>query len=766
MSIPARTLLTLALLSGSAAAAQQHAPYQPLVEARQSAAPITPPTRPQAPLSPATTPGGLPNAFPVQIPPAAHCALGEPALVQTSVGGTDRGLQLTYVAAENALWLPATTLTASERAYVDATQDCAGETYVRLRPEVTRTLDPQALTLSIDANFALLPSVTVKVPSAAVRTSEGEPLFQLQYDVGGAYSVASGAASQQARLNVHYFQGPVHVQAGAAEVFSASGFTHSYSAQADLTLSPGASVGAFWRSGASTIGSTTLLGGFSSALSTQADLASFGVQGALRSSLQPTLAPLTLLIPSDRDVDVLLDGVVALHFPAAAGTVTVKGLVAPALRGTVEVRSGGLTMLRRAYALDSVTPAGTFSLAGRAGWAPQVGVLLDVDGSVLLTPGMTLTGHVDVLGRSGHASASATWVGDKSDVTASVSAAWKEGRPLQQVYSLRAGTVFGLVRTSAYGVLTPGTPGTSVLGLQATRNFGKAAQFSAGVTYHFDGAWSLNAATQWQPTPQTAVFASAQTTLGGGMRFGVTMRFAPDDLSTVTAQMHSVESQWSADVEYAREIGPDRVRVTLSAPLAARIDYDFNRSISGTVGASSDGSLSGHAGGNVLWVGGKVSVRGSATIGTALLVHTGVPGMPVSVSGAPMGVTDAQGDLLLTGLPAHSSVTVSVDPDSLPIEFSVREPSFSLTLDTPGVSAYDWQDNFIRSHWVTLRWSDAEVAANAVLELSGGLQFYADGDGRVLIPDRADAGTLKSGNEARRCSVKVQPASEVVTCAK
>jgi len=495
------------------------------------------------------------------------------------------------------------------------------------------------------------------------------------------------------------------------------------------------------------------------------DPAGFGIQGTLVSAPQAVLPPLSLEFPSDTDVDVLLDGVLTMHFSATAGRVQLLRLVPQGQHGTVEVRSnGGRTVTRSAYTRPSTTPLGTFSLAGRIGWAPQNGTLIDLNGSAALSSEVTLQAHADVLGNSGHVGATTTWVGTVQDLSAGASASWDDAGNVRQQYSVRAGRQFGTVRGGMYGVLSPGRPSESLLGLQASTPLGAAARLSAGTAYHLDGAWSLDAAAQWSPTQQTTVLASAQATLGGSVRVGVQVQFKPDEVTSITAQSQAVAGQLSTDVEYARQIGPDRLRVQVGLPKDARIDYEFNRVVKGNVSASANGTLAGHVGGSVLWVGGQVSAAADQATGSALLVHTGVPGMPMRVNGKPQGVTDAKGDVLISGLTPRTTVGVSVDPDDLPIELSYQRASFSLKLDQPGVSVYDWKDNFTRSHWVTLRWSNTEEAANAVLELTGGLQFYADGDGRVLIPERVDHGTLKSGSEARRCDVNVNSTSEVVVC--
>ena len=107
-----------------------------------------------------------------------------------------------------------------------------------------------------------------------------------------------------------------------------------------------------------------------------------------------------------------------------------------------------------------------------------------------------------------------------------------------------------------------------------------------------------------------------------------------------------------------------------------------------------------------------------------------------------------------------------MDLNDLPIEVGLRSPSVNVTLRGNGVQTYDWRANFVRSQWWTLRWSEAELAALAVLSAPGGQEFYADEEGRVLLPPLPPRGslTLRSEDGTRHCEVSANPTTGVLTC--
>ncbi|WP_034386543.1 hypothetical protein [Deinococcus sp. YIM 77859] len=696
--------------------------------------------------------GSLPEpAFPVASgPETSDCLPGEPFLVQTTVGGSDRGVQLVYLAPEG-LWLPGAALLPSERGYVAGRQDCDGEAYVRLRPELKFSLDRLGLTLAVEANFTLLPSSTHTVEIRPLDLSSDLALFRVQYDAYGEWNGPQSAGREWGQVRAQYLRGPLSVEAGYAQQYGGSAFRHTLSAGADLQLAPDLSAGVFWRGGS--VPQT------------------FGVRASLLSERAAELPPIEVNLPTDSDVEVLLDGQTVQSFPASAGHLTIRGLRPRSVQGTVEVRWRNGTRLethRQTYVLQSLVQPGSFAVRGEAGWMVGTGVTFRAAGSVLVTPDFQMQGTADVAGRNGRVTASAQWSDPRQNLNFGVALGWQGDLGLKQQYSARYSRVLGPNRIGVYGALTPGDASRSWVGVDGSAFLGRGVSVLGQAEYHFDQSAVGRASLQWQAESSTTFLAYAEASTAGRYRIGVQGRSLLDAKSTLTARTEVGSGRPASSLEYTRILGQDRLRLQYTSPLDLTASYEFNRpAVTGSVTASSGGLVAGRVAGSVVWVGGQTSASANLDDGSALILQTGLPGVPIEVDGRPQGTTNASGDIVLTGLRVGKPIRIQVNEDDLPIEVSFRQSSLSLTLERPGVSRYDWQGNFIRSRWVQLRWSPSEVAAYATLELPGGQLFFADEAGKALVPPlEAAAGVLREEDGSRRCAVRLDLTSEVIPCEK
>lgn len=672
-----------------------------------------------------------------------------PLLVQVTLAGTDRGVQLAFQTAEG-LWLAERTLLASEAGYVAEQQDCDGDRFVRLRPEINFRLDRLTLSVDIDPNFSLLPrgdtTVSVRRPDFSTST----PLARLSYDVNGDVNVRTPSVRQSGRFEAEYLQGPFRVQGSYFEGVSAGSFAQSVGVRADAQLTSDTSVGVFAETGS------------------RADSTAFGLRAATASNLNWELDPIEVFLAVDSDVEVLLDGETVQTFRAPAGRRVIHGLRPLYALGTAVVRwqEGGVTRtVSRPYEFPSPFRPGSFSASAEAGLTLGVGFTAQANARVLVTPSLDVRGDVQTRGGGGRATVSSNFAQGPHLAGLGVTLDWRTPSAQQQVFA-RYGYSTGRVSVGLAGTLVANNTPLSFVGVDGRYTDGIVG-VSGQVVYRFDSTLSARASVDWRVTDtfSTAAFAEVQA---GRYRVGVRGRYALDDRSQLSASASASEQGAQAAVEYSTRLDNDQLRILYSTPLDASAVYDFNRSaVSGSISASTAGNLAASVRGGLVYVGGQLDAS-LANDGAAVLLRTGIPNIPISVNGGRRGTTNALGDIVLTGLNAKMGAQISVDIDQLPIELSVRSPSVSIYIDRLGVYDYDWSENFVRSRWLRLLWAPGEVAAYGVLELPGGAVYYADEEGLLLLPPQAGNvnGVLRTEDGRRRCAVTVDNQTGEVTCGK
>ena len=178
---------------------------------------------------------------------ADTCFSGESLLVQLTIGGTDRGVQVVYLGPGGQLWLPLSALMVSERSYGGAAQDCEGERYVPLQAEVGRELDRLGLTLELAANYNLLGiSARLLQVQPLARTSD-VGLWQVRYALSADGSPTTAQFTEQGELEAQYLRGPLSAEVEYQQRYSGAALSQRLNAQAQWQASPQFSAGVFNR---------------------------------------------------------------------------------------------------------------------------------------------------------------------------------------------------------------------------------------------------------------------------------------------------------------------------------------------------------------------------------------------------------------------------------------------------------------------------------------------------------------------------------------
>ncbi|GAA4009048.1 hypothetical protein GCM10022631_21680 [Deinococcus rubellus] len=706
------------------------------------------------------------------------CFSGESLLVQLMIGGTDRGVQVVYLTPDQQLWLPLSALTVSERNYGGAVEVCEGERYVPLRPEVVRKLDRLGLTLNVAANFDVLGSSMQLLQIQPLTRTSNIGLWQLGYSLAADGNLKSNQFNEQGELNAQYLRGPLSTQFGYRQLYSGTTFSQRLNARAAWQFSPQFSAGVFGRTGIA------------------AQPAALGVQADYARLLPNEVPPITLELPADSDIEVLLDGRTVQAFQAPAGQLTLRGLQPQTLQGEVEVRYrvGSQTQTQRfAYQLPNLNRAGSFSISGATGWQQGDGLTAVVNANLLITPQFTAQLAGELVGTRRHLNVAAYYTtlqhtsptlnplksGPTSlSQTASISAdlSTLENNQLNGVYTARYSLAGDRAQAAIYGTYTQSPDfqqhnEQTALGLDGSWVLSPQIALLGKAEYRLSGTIAGQAAVQWQ-TERASATLSSEFSSTGRLRFGLQARYRLDNVSSLSAsaavgapQTAGAAPDYTATLDYNRAIGPDRLSLRYSAPSELSAAYEFNRGVQGGVAASTNGTVAARISGSLIAVGGQISSASDQTGVAALLLRTGIGDVPISLNGVVRGLTNPQGDLVLTGLNLQTPLDVRVNEDDLPIEISYHQASLSLNLSQVGVSVYDWRGNFTRSRFVPVRWSATELAAYSTLELPGGQQLYADEAGQILLPPVGEVtAVLRSEDGKRRCTVALNDTAKDFTC--
>ncbi|WP_027482951.1 hypothetical protein [Deinococcus pimensis] len=664
-----------------------------------------------------------------------------PLLLQVTIGNTDRGVHVAYQT-PNGLWLASAAFQASEVGYLSVRATCDGDTFVLLRPEVTFTLDPRALTVRIDQNLALLPTTTLQVTDGPPDLSSALPLVRFTYDVRGGLNVTNPATSarEQTQFKLEYAQGPYRLDAAHAQAYASGRFTRWWALGADARLNPAVTAGLF---------------------ATGADTTTFGVRASVNGYALAELPAFEVTLASDADIEVRLNNVTVRTFRAPAGRVLIQGLRPGQARGTVEVRwregdtARGVT---RPYDLASVYGAGSYAANGAVGWTVGRGVNVDATATLLLDARAGVSADVRSVGGQGRANLLGTYATGPVSFGLGGSLDWTAPE-LRSAVQGQVSWLSPLGTLGLFGTLAPGRPETSGVGVNVALGQGPWNVLGQ-VGVNAQRSTSVGASVSYHPTSRGTTTLSAEAR-GGRVIVALSGRYLPTDSSVLDVRLSpNVPSR----VAFTNHIGPETVSVAYDGVQGGVIGYGYDgpARIGATFGTS--GNFTAGVSGSLAWVGGTLGNTGDR-VGATLLLHLGVPGVTVTAAGQ-RATSDAQGDVILTGLPSRVPLQVSVDLDELPIEIGLQSTSVKVNLSDAGVQTYDWRGNFTRSTWWQLRWTATEPAALAVLDLPDGQQVLADETGRVLLPPLTNlaGATIRDEASTRTCAVSADPTPGVLSC--
>ncbi len=172
-------------------------------------------------------------------------------------------------------------------------------------------------------------------------------------------------------------------------------------------------------------------------------------------------------------------------------------------------------------------------------------------------------------------------------------------------------------------------------------------------------------------------------------------------------------------------------------------------------GTGSDSLAYANASGSLLWAGGQVHALRNVSDAFALVSTDGIAGVPVRLENRLVGVTDADGRLLITPLRAWQDNKLSIDPLDLPADLRIDgTETDAVPGGHVGVRA---QFHMHRVHMFQFDVHDAAgklLPAGTEVQMQGSDAATVVGqDGEVFLQDALDGARLDFRNDALQCSL-------------
>ncbi|GAA5512714.1 hypothetical protein Dcar01_01435 [Deinococcus carri] len=675
----------------------------------------------------------------------------EPEVVAVTVGGLARG-DLPVRRVGEQIWVPAEALQSAEAAYAVARAECEGRPYVQLAPGLDLQFDPNELTLTVQAAAQLLSGGELDFGGTF-----GERLTSLPaFSVAGRFDVLRQAGEAP--------QGTVGFSLGAQVDRYRAGVDVNLSGTPQQARLSGAVSGAVLLNENWTVGGVVRLSpeGLGSGFS------GLEVQGH---SPEGTLVPeLVLNLPLDATVTLLYEDRQIARFRAPAGRFLLRNLPFPASEGVLLAfvqDARGTRIVPLPFSRTQINLSqGAYAVNARAG--VQGGqATVRASGAYGLGRGLTVQGQTQLTGSRQSASASlggplgpgrgrvgASLLHDEAGFSGSVDAGYAAPLgPLTYVVDLSLPTSSPLAPSVALGL------SYNTLRLQTSLtgqyDFG-AKQGAVWLTtdYQISPQWSVQAQLNYRDPSRYGASLGLTYRLPSGLTLGAGAGLAHLP-PTADQPVGSLTGRGSVSASYGEH------QLTVFGPNAWGVTYRNTGVWPLILGADVDGNLVAQGELGVTFVGGRF-LRGAAQEGVSLLVRTGVPGLPVRVSGGSLQRANGRGDLFFTGLTPGANVVLQVATNLLTFETEVGDDEKPLKLGTAGVSQYDWSANFQRKRWVRILWPDGTPAAY-VLVSAGERNFFTDLDGNVLIDQTLAPGTpvtVRAEDGSRSCSLTLAAGEE------
>lgn len=278
-------------------------------------------------------------------------------------------------------------------------------------------------------------------------------------------------------------------------------------------------------------------------------------------------------------------------------------------------------------------------------------------------------------------------------------------------------------------------------------------------------SWELYASGSYYLNEQAELSASGSVNSAGwraGVRFGYI--FNPQWRTSLQANTILNDYGVSWNVHYTPSPA-HTLDLNLLYPMFGSVAYRYSREVEGQIEGNTDGLAAAYLKGAVGFSGGSASLQ-PVLPQRAILVHTGIPNLPILLNGQQAAVTNAKGDAILVNLSTGRTAEVGVNLEDLPITLSVRMQRQTVIPPVNGLVTLDWRDNFQAYRWVQFRWNDSELAVNAdFLTADGKIQLDDQGNGLLLSTATPVTGTLSSQDGTRTCQVTVEAKQEQVQCA-
>jgi outer membrane usher protein len=263
---------------------------------------------------------------------------------------------------------------------------------------------------------------------------------------------------------------------------------------------------------------------------------------------------------------------------------------------------------------------------------------------------------------------------------------------------------------------------------------------------------------------QTAVFASAFTTVGGqkntGFLAGLSMPIGDSVTASTSASGGTGGS--SVNVDAVKPLGATpgsigwRVRDSegVGAQRSAAVSYRsaYARTEAGVTQDRNGVQGTAQVDGAIASVGGGVFFANRIDDAFAV-VETGVPGVEVLYENKSAGITDSSGRALIPGLRSYQSNKIAIDTTKLPVDADIATTENWVTpADRAGVRLNFAVQTNIRPAIVVFKTPGGEpLAAGASGQVEGGESFTVGYDGQAYIKNLAAANNVTITLLDREC---------------
>jgi outer membrane usher protein len=693
----------------------------------------------------------------VELAVAPLCSIGEDQALQVLLAGVPRG---TFLVRRNATTtiIESSAFTPSEKNYIIEKIRCEGTDFVRLWETIATSYSEEEQSLAVTPKIALLPNNDVDLGVAVTLDPlPVQPIYGLDYGLGASRS-SSNSWNQRALLGVSLLQGQFSARTTVLQRYNNDQFNFTPQVRLSYQLSDNWAVLA----GLNTDPAVSNYNGFGTALTGVALEGQFGLSRILPSIM--------LELPLEADVAVFVGDRLLKRFAVAPGTLTLRNITVSDASGEVSVRwrdARGSQLRSFPYKFPaSQLPPGGFRIAAQGGLLnseaygggkAQLGIAegWSIEGSIAAYYNKRYSGDlfVNTISDNFGLRLGMTWNYihyDQIDgrivlatnynlspfaVSASINLPVQDWQP-----SINANLNLNLKPLTF-----------SLSGGYDLRK--SSAQAGLGVSWAVVEGISINSGLNWSDQG-LSLSIGAGLQLDNNLNFGFASNNAlPFDGNQM---QNNLNLNYKPDSSQNFSLSSDLRRLSGT--------YTMNRDTALTLGADSGGNISGDINGTLALFGGNVYLTPKLQ-GVGLLIQTAVAGIPIYAGGQYRGITNGNGDLLITDLPKNQVFSIGVKFEDLPFTISVANEANEIMLKSDGIAVLDWRNNFRVSRWAQFQWNSQEVAAYGTFT-SNDRSFDLDDTGFGLIDDLSDAtsGILTSEDGQRSCRVMVRKNQELSSC--